>query len=125
MVEIKSTALKYYPGGQTIPSWVKETYHKVTQVESSGEPVKMGAKRCVLLGKKIDKASRSETAGIMTWVDIDALNRVSATLKVPAESNTDLKYYRVQVGAFSKRENAENLLNELKEKGYSAVIRYD
>jgi len=125
VVEIKTTAIKYYPGGQTIPSWVKGTYHKVTQVESSGEPVMMGAKRCVLLGKKIDKASRSETAGIMTWVDIDALNRISSIVKAPVESKTDPKYYRVQVGAFSKKENAENLLNELKEKGYSAIIKYD
>ncbi len=54
----------------------------------------------------------------MTWVDIDALNRVSSIVKAPVESNKDPKYYRVQVGAFSKRENAENLLNELKEKGY-------
>lgn len=125
VIEIKTTALKYYPGGQTIPSWVKETYHKITQVEFNGEPVMMGAKRCVLLGKKIDKASRSETTGIMTWVDIDALNRVSSIVKAPLESNTDPKYYRVQVGAFSKKENAENLLNELKEKGYSAIIKYD
>lgn len=125
VVEVKTTAFKYYPGGQTIPSWVKETYHKVTQVESSGKPVMMGANRCVLLGKKVDKASRNETAGIMTWVDIDVLNRISSIMKAPVESNTDPKYHRVQLGAFSKRENAESLLKELKEKGYSAVIRYD
>lgn len=31
--------------------------------------------------------------------------------------------YRVQVGAFSKKENAEKLANELKAKGYSAIIK--
>lgn len=34
----------------------------------------------------------------------------------------DGKLYRVQVGAFSKRKNAENLANELKGKGYDAFI---
>jgi hypothetical protein len=32
------------------------------------------------------------------------------------------KLYRVQVGAFSKKENAENLAAELKSKGYSTII---
>lgn len=32
------------------------------------------------------------------------------------------KIYTVQVGAFSKKENAENLLKELKEKGYNGFI---
>ncbi len=33
------------------------------------------------------------------------------------------KLYRVQVGAFSVKKNAENLANELKAKGYSTVIK--
>ncbi len=33
------------------------------------------------------------------------------------------KHYRVQVGYFSKKENAENLAKELKAKGYSAIIK--
>lgn len=32
------------------------------------------------------------------------------------------KIYRVQVGAFSKKENADNLVKELKAKGYNAII---
>lgn len=35
------------------------------------------------------------------------------------------KLYKVQVGAFSKKENAEKLLNELKSKGYSAFIKIE
>ena len=31
--------------------------------------------------------------------------------------------YRVQVGAFSVKANAEKLANELKSKGYSAIIK--
>lgn len=33
------------------------------------------------------------------------------------------KHYRVQVGYFSKKENAERLVVELKSKGYSAIIK--
>lgn len=36
--------------------------------------------------------------------------------------NEDKAIYRVQVGAFSKKENAEKLVSELKAKGYNAVI---
>ena len=35
------------------------------------------------------------------------------------------KLYKVQVGAFSQLSNANKLLNELKEKGYNAYIKYD
>lgn len=43
-----------------------------------------------------------------------------AGLKKKAEPK---KLYRVQVGAFSVKKNAESLANELKAKGYSAVIK--
>lgn len=38
------------------------------------------------------------------------------------EKSFDGKIYRVQVGAFSDRKNAEQLVEELKKKGYPAVI---
>jgi N-acetylmuramoyl-L-alanine amidase len=38
------------------------------------------------------------------------------------EKSFDGKIYRVQVGAFSDRENAERLAEELKKKGYPAII---
>lgn len=41
------------------------------------------------------------------------------------EAKMNNKLYKVQVGAFSKRENAEKLLNELKSKGYSAFIKIE
>ena len=41
------------------------------------------------------------------------------------ESKLGNKLYKVQVGAFSKKENAEKLLNELKSKGYSAFIKIE
>lgn len=42
--------------------------------------------------------------------------------KVKGYMYEEKKLYRVQVGAFSKKENAERLKAELKEKGYDAFI---
>ena len=39
------------------------------------------------------------------------------------EAKMNNKLYRVQVGAFANRSNAEKLCNELKSKGYSAFIK--
>ena len=41
------------------------------------------------------------------------------------KEKTEKTLYRVQVGAFSKKENAENLAAELKKKGYDAIIKKD
>lgn len=41
------------------------------------------------------------------------------------KEKTEKNLYRVQVGAFSKKENAENLAAELKKKGYDAIIKKD
>lgn len=38
------------------------------------------------------------------------------------DDNTSDSFYRVQVGAFSQKENAENQMNKLKEEGYDAFI---
>lgn len=35
------------------------------------------------------------------------------------------KYHKVQVGAFSKKENAENLAKELKKDGYASYVVYE
>src|SRR5690606_35456341 len=46
VVEVKSSIAKYYPGGATIPSWVKTgSYHKVTQIVSNGKPVRSEERR--------------------------------------------------------------------------------
>ena len=42
--------------------------------------------------------------------------------KVKGYMNEEKKLYRVQVGAFSKKENAERLKAELKAKGYESII---
>ncbi|SFA50888.1 N-acetylmuramoyl-L-alanine amidase [Parageobacillus thermantarcticus] len=40
----------------------------------------------------------------------------------PQQKVSDKKLYRVQVGAFAEKENAERLAAELKKKGYPAII---
>lgn len=42
--------------------------------------------------------------------------------KTQQTTQTNGKLYRVQVGAFSDRKNAEKLVEELKKKGYQAII---
>lgn len=39
-------------------------------------------------------------------------------------ADKEKKYYRVQVGAFSKRENAEELLRKIKAAGFDGIIKY-
>ena len=51
--------------------------------------------------------------------------RGKLTKKVAAETKTDGKLYKVQVGAFSSKESAENLKKDLISKGYSAIIKYE
>lgn len=43
----------------------------------------------------------------------------------PIESAPSSKYYRVQVGAFSQKPNAEALLKSLKTAGFSGVIKFE
>lgn len=124
IVEIKSSARTYYPGDPSIPSWVKTNYHLITQDKSNNKSVIKGGKECVLLGKTILKNSMDEKAGIMTWVDKDILELVSAGVEVESEIKPT-KYYRVQVGAFSNKENAEGLLKKLKATGFDGIIKYE
>lgn len=115
VVEVKSSASTYYPGGASIPAWVKTgSYHKVTQIISNGKPVVKGGKTCVLLGKKVDMKNGKESAGIMSWIDVGALNVVKSS-KPPDNP----KLYRVQVGAFSNKGNADALLKKLKSAGFT------
>lgn len=119
------SASKYYPGGLTIPAWVKELHHKVTQTEFNNKPVIHARKLCVLLGKRVDKKTKQESAGIMTWVNEDELilvDRIKDDIEVDIQSK---KYYRVQVGAFSNRENAENLMKELTKAGFQCYVKYE
>lgn len=124
VVEIDGSAGRYYPGGPVIPAWVKQdSYHKVTQVLSGGKQVVRGGKESVLLGKKVDKKSGVEAAGIMTWVDKENLKLVRrAGVDGNRKDEGARKLYRVQVGAFSDRGNAERMVGRLKAVGFEGVI---
>lgn len=54
------------------------------------------------------------------WSNFKKMLEPAAADIVPEEQ----KYYRVQLGAYKNKANAEKLANELKEKGYSAIIKY-
>jgi len=58
-------------------------------------------------------------------VDKDLLTIISKGVEVEPESKEDQKYYRVQVGVFSKKENAEALMARLKQSGFDAYMKYD
>ena len=45
--------------------------------------------------------------------------------EIPEEGDPNETYYRVQVGVFRIRQNADNLLYELLDQGYPAFILYD
>ena len=126
IVEVKASANTYYPGGATIPAWVKtDSYHKVTQVISNGQPVVNGGKTCVLLGKKVDKKSGKESAGIMSWIDVGSLIVIVPAAKEANTSKKSNKFYRVQVGAFTSKDNAEALLERVKAAGFEGYIKQD
>lgn len=63
-----------------------------------------------IFNEKMDEIAK----GILKCFDIEVISKPI----VPAS-----KLYRVQVGAFSVRENAEKLKKELIAKGYSAIIK--
>ncbi|MBT9132734.1 MAG: hypothetical protein DDT32_01930 [Syntrophomonadaceae bacterium] len=119
IVEINAAVARYYPGGSAIPTWVKDTYHKVTQTASSGKVVIKGGKVCVLLGQKVDKSTGKESAGIMVDKSL-----ISSITKAPQGSTDTGKLYRVQVGAFSNKANAAAILKKLKTAGFDGYIKY-
>lgn len=80
LVAIKAGTANYYPGSSAIPGWVISDYnHIVTQTTSGGKAVVKGGKTCVLLGKKVNKKSGKEEAGINTWIDKGVLAAVGAS----------------------------------------------
>lgn len=88
VVAFNSAATNYYPGGSSIPSWVKNGYnHIVTQTTSNGKTVTKGGEQCVLLGKKTTKTNGITTTGINTWVAIDNLSLISGSSTMTASQS--------------------------------------
>ncbi len=54
------------------------------------------------------------------------VNALVNTLNIAKKNAPEVKkYYKVQVGAFSKKSNAENLLQRLKSLGFDGYIKYE
>lgn len=79
-------------------------------------------KECVLLGIKVDIHTRKESDGITIWVDKDYLSLIEEMKPFVAK---DRKLYHVQVGAFSKRENADELMEKLSKAGFTSYLKYE
>lgn len=67
--------------------------------------------------------NQSEAKWIVEHVDSIAKAIAEALLLKEIKENSEL--YRVQVGAYSKRENAEKMAKELESKGYKTIIKVD
>ena len=53
----------------------------------------------------------------------EALRQMEGNAEDKSEAKSEDKLYRVQVGAFKNKENAEKLKKELQVKGYQAIIK--
>lgn len=97
MVEFKSDAVKYNPASSNVPSWVKKGYtHIITQADSpkgSGKRVVKGGDTCVLLGRKVNRTTGKEEAGVNTWTSVNAVQKVEKTVSEVFQS------YRVKITA--------------------------
>jgi len=122
IVSFKSTAVKYHPGGADIPTWVKQSHHKISQIDSNGKQIKRMEKECVLLGQKVNIHTKEISDGINTWVDKDHLILID---EIKPSSQIDKKLYHVQVGVFAKKENADALMEKLSRAGFSSYLKYE
>lgn len=68
-----------------------------------------------IFNDKIDKIAK----GILKCFDLPIVSDTSETISKPSEKT---KIYRVQVGAYKDKANAEKLVTELKKKGYEAFV---
>lgn len=69
----------------------------------------------------INKIAQGHVNGIVKLFNL----KKKKTNKPVQTKQTGNKLYRVQVGAFSKRSNAEELQKKLKKDGYTAFIKYE
>ena len=70
----------------------------------------------------VDTKAEQEAMGVAIAKGILKTLGIEYKEEVKEEPKTDGKLYRVQVGAFAVKENADKLAKELKEKGYSTYI---
>ncbi|MBP3347890.1 MAG: N-acetylmuramoyl-L-alanine amidase [Clostridia bacterium] len=95
--------------------WIKENTVAI------GNAIATAIAKNAALPQKQEPAPKDYTEEIIQNVDL-IFDVISQRLK---ESQSDTKYYRVQCGAFSSKENASALVQRLKNAGFSAIIKYD
>ena len=71
-----------------------------------------------LLKNKQNEFATAIAKGILKYLGINY-----KPVKKPSNNSNSKELYKVQVGAFSNKANAEKLSNELKKKGYSNFIK--
>lgn len=67
-----------------------------------------------------EACARGIARGIAKYLDIDIDSKLEEGTEI---EETPRKYYRVQLGAFERKENAERLMKELISQGYDAMIK--
>src|SRR5699024_5116827 len=72
-----------------------------------------------LLKTKQNDFAEAISKGILKYLGIKYVPKKKST---PRKDNSKGKLYKVQVGAFKDKKNADRLANELKRKGYSTYI---
>lgn len=94
-------------------------FHMVREIKTASVLLEMAflsnaEDRNILLNKQEEMAI-AITKGILSFYEMSYKNDNKS-------NSTSDKLYRVQVGAFREKANAEKLANELKQKGYSTYI---
>lgn len=75
----------------------------------------------LLNGDNLDKLARAEAECIASYLSGNKVSLGEAPKTEPS-TNTTNKYYRVQVGAFANKTKADTQLNEVKSKGFNAIL---
>lgn len=93
--------------------------HMVREIKTASVLLEIGfisneQDRNILINKQ-EEIAISITKGVLNFYDMIYHNDT-------LQNNTTDKLYKVQVGAFKEKTNAEKLANELKMKGYSTYI---
>lgn len=119
--------------GLTNPTYFKAVYQEAVELtamlckEYKLDPLKDGVVICHSEGH--NRGIASNHADVMHWFPKhgktmdDFRKDVYTAMNNNATSNVSGKIYRVQVGAFSNKANAEKLAKELVAKGYPAIIK--
>lgn len=136
------TVIYYYSDSEERPAQAQALYHAITQqtglignraskISKKAYEVIKATTMPAFLVENGFMDSTTDTPIILTeeHANRTAIGVVSFLvdtfgLTKKESATTAKKYYRVQIGAFSSKENAAALQAELKSKGYPAIIKY-